>query len=279
MPELPEVETVCRGLRPALEGRRIERAIIRRKDLRKPFPAGLAAKLKDATVERVYRRAKYILCRLDNNFVLVIHLGMSGRVRVMRHAGEAMVHDHFILHTDRGDSIVLNDPRRFGLVDLVAAEDLDAHSLFRNLGPEPLDKGFDEGILGDSLRGKRVSIKTAIMDQGIVVGVGNIYASESLFLAGIDPAMEAGSVSRRKLARLVIAIRTVLQKAIDAGGSTLRDHRQTSGEMGYFQYSFAVYDREGQACPGCRCDISKTGGVKKIIQGGRSTFFCPRKQT
>ena len=279
MPELPEVETVCRGLSPVMTGVVIDRAIVRRKDLRKPFPKDLAANLAGARVTAIRRRAKYILIHLATGNVLVIHLGMSGRIGVYPRAYKPQNHDHFIIVLRDGQRIVLNDPRRFGIVDLVAGDDLGTHPLFSHLGPEPLGNQFSAPALAAALSGKKTAIKTAIMDQRIVVGVGNIYASESLFLAGIDPETPAGRIRGDRIDRLVRAIRTVLDKAIKAGGSTLRDHRRVDGELGYFQHHFGVYDREGMACPGCTCDISKTKGIRKIVQGGRATFYCPRQQT
>lgn len=278
MPELPEVETVCRGLEPVLVGRRIARADVRRKDLRKPFPRGLKAKLESAMVVHIARRAKYILIHLDNDFILVIHLGMSGRIGIHPRDYKPQMHDHFILHLQDGQQIVLNDPRRFGVVDLVRGDVLETHSLFAHLGPEPLGNDFSGSVLTAALKGRKTPIKQAIMDQRIVVGVGNIYASESLFLSGIDPETPAGRIRGDRIDRLVAAIRAVLKQAIKAGGSTLRDHRRVDGELGYFQHHFGVYDREGRACPGCACDISKTKGIRKIIQGGRATFYCPRQQ-
>lgn len=278
MPELPEVETVCRGLEPVLKGRVIARVDIRRKDLRKPFPKNLKRNLEGARAIDIVRRAKYILVYLDNGNVLAIHLGMSGRIVFQEHDYTPQLHDHFILHVKGGQQIVFNDARRFGVVDLVAADKLADHALFCHLGPEPLGDFFSGPVLAASLKGKKVAIKNAIMDQRVVVGVGNIYASEALFLAGIDPRRAAGTVKGTRAEALVRAIRRVLTKAIKAGGSTLRDHRQTNGELGYFQHSFSVYDREGRACPGCTCVVGKTGGVRRIVQGGRATYYCPRKQ-
>lgn len=279
MPELPEVETVCRGLEPVLLHRRIVRVDVRRKDLRRPFPRGLKGRVESARVTWIARRAKYILIHLDNDFVLVIHLGMSGRI-VFQGAGyKPQTHDHFILHLEDGRQVVLNDPRRFGIVDLVRAEALDTHPLFAHLGPEPLGDGFSGPVLAAALKNRKAAIKQVIMDQSVVVGVGNIYASEALFLSGIDPARPAARIQGKRAEALVAAIRDVLNRAIAAGGSTLRDHRQVSGELGYFQHDFTVYGREGQACRGCDCDIAKTGGIRKIVQGGRASFYCPRKQT
>lgn len=271
MPELPEVETVCRGLAPVLVGQVISKADIRRKDLRKPFPRGLKTRIESAQVTHITRRAKYIQAHLDNGFVLVIHLGMSGRIVFQPHDYKPQTHDHFILHMQDGQQIVLNDPRRFGIVDLVPTAQLETHGLFAHLGPEPLSNGFSGPVLAQALAGKKAAIKQVIMDQTVVVGVGNIYACEALFMAGIDPAMPAGAMTPARTEALAAAIKAVLQSAIAAGGSTLRDHRQANGELGYFQHRFSVYDREGMACPRC----AKKPPVMRITQGGRSTFYCP----
>lgn len=271
MPELPEVETVCRGLAPVLVGQVISKADIRRKDLRKPFPRGLKTRIESAQVTHITRRAKYIQAHLDNGWVLVIHLGMSGRIVFQPRDYKPQTHDHFILHMQDGQQIVLNDPRRFGIVDLVPTAQLETHGLFAHLGPEPLSNGFSGPVLAQALAGKKAAIKQVIMDQTVVVGVGNIYACEALFMAGIDPALPAGAITPARTEALAAAIKAVLQSAIAAGGSTLRDHRQANGELGYFQHRFSVYDREGMACPRC----AKKPPVMRITQGGRSTFYCP----
>ncbi len=270
MPELPEVETVCRGLEPVVVGHVIARVDLHRKDLRKPFPKNLKKVVEGAKVTHITRRAKYILMHLDNGYVLVVHLGMSGRIVFHPRAYKPQTHDHFIMHMKDGQQIVLNDPRRFGVVDLVKAAEMEAHALFAHLGPEPLSNAFSGPVLAEALKGRKTAIKLAIMDQRLVVGVGNIYACEALFMAGINPTKPAGRLKGDKAEALVSAIRKVLQKAIKAGGSTLRDHRQANGELGYFQHSFSVYDREGQVCGVC-----KTGHIRRMVQGGRSTFFCP----
>lgn len=278
MPELPEVETVCRGLEPVLKGQVIIRADIHRGDLRKPFPKNLKAALEGAKVSGISRRAKYILLLLDDGLVLVMHLGMSGRILIKDKDYTLQKHDHVVLHLKNGRQIVFNDARRFGMVDLIHQDALEQHPYFAGLGPEPLSNHFSGPVLVAALKGKKAAIKMAIMDQRLVVGVGNIYASEALFMAGIRPATPAGRVQGARAEKLAAAIKTVLKKAILSGGSTLRDHRQANGELGYFQHHFAVYDREGQACPGCTCDIVKTKGIRRIIQGGRSSFYCPQKQ-
>ncbi|MFN3826674.1 MAG: bifunctional DNA-formamidopyrimidine glycosylase/DNA-(apurinic or apyrimidinic site) lyase [Micavibrio sp.] len=279
MPELPEVETVCRGLEPVLKGHVITHADVRRKDLRKPFPRGLAAHLKGCTVQGLSRRAKYILIHLDNSYVLVIHLGMSGRIVFQDQSYIPATHDHFILRTDAGMQIVLNDPRRFGVVDLIAEENVAAHTLFKHLGPEPLASSFTGSFLHEALSGRKTAVKVALMDQRLVVGVGNIYASEALYRAGINPERAAGTIDKGEAVSLVKAIKEVLREAIKAGGSTLKDHRQANGELGYFQHSFAVYDREGDVCPVGRLKKTARGHtIRRIIQGGRSTFYCPACQ-
>lgn len=276
MPELPEVETVCRGLAPVLSGQVIAKADVRRKDLRKPFPRGLKGRIETAQITHITRRAKYILIHLDNGYVLVVHLGMSGRI-VFGPAGYMpQTHDHFILHMHNGTQVILNDPRRFGIVDLIKAVDLPAHALFSHLGPEPLSPDFYGPVLLAALKGRKTPVKVALMDQRLIVGVGNIYASEALFRAGIAPDRAAGSVTAREAEDLASSIKAVLSAAIKAGGSTLKDHRQTNGELGYFQHNFAVYDREGERCP---VDTAKKNArqhiIQRMIQAGRSTFFCP----
>lgn len=273
MPELPEVETVCRGLDPVLTGQVISRVDLHRKDLRRPFPQGLKTLIESAQVTHITRRAKYIQIHLNNNYVLIIHLGMSGRIVFHPHDYEPQIHDHFILHMKNKQQIVLNDPRRFGSVDLLKDDELDTHPLFSHLGPEPLSNGFSGPVLAEAIKGKKAAIKQVIMDQRVVVGVGNIYASEALFWSGISPEKPAGRVQGDQAEALVRAIKKVLQKAIKAGGSTLRDHRQANGELGYFQHSFSVYDREGLPCSVC-----KTKPIKRIVQGGRATFYCSQCQ-
>jgi len=279
MPELPEVETVRLGLAPVLEGRRLKRVILRRRDLRLPIPPGFAEALRGRRVERLDRRAKYLLVHVSGGRVLIWHLGMSGRVKIEDAMPDPPAkHDHVLFETDQAKAIVFNDPRRFGMMTLGDADSLDCHPLLKSLGPEPLGNGFSGPHLAARLRGRRGPIKAAILDQGVVAGMGNIYASESLFRAGISPKRTAATVQGGRAEKLAHAIREVLRDAIAAGGSTLRDHRRPDGELGYFQHSFAVYGRAGEACPGCDCDVSATGGVRKRTQSGRSTFYCPRRQ-
>jgi formamidopyrimidine-DNA glycosylase len=279
MPELPEVETVCRGLAKALTGARFAKVAQHRPDLRTHMPKNLAARLEGRRIEAITRRAKYILVTLDNKETLLMHLGMSGRL-VLSHDDNKppSKHDHLVFHFDNGVTLRFNDPRRFGMCDLVAANDLPKYKLLRHLGIEPLGPELTAKWLTAKFKGKKTSIKGALMDQRIVVGVGNIYACEALFHAGINPKRKAGACTPAQIAKLVPAIRKVLRAAIKAGGSSLRDYVQTDGNLGYFQHHFAVYGRMGKPCPGCRCDVKKTGGIKRIAQGGRSTFYCPTRQ-
>jgi formamidopyrimidine-DNA glycosylase len=280
VPELPEVETVRRGIAPHLEGARIVHFVARRADLRTRLPARLAERVSGRRVGAVRRRAKYVLVELeprgaDPAETMVIHLGMSGRL-VVRAADGAPPgrHEHVAFATDRGMEIRFSDPRRFGVLDLVETARLDADRRFAPLGPEPLSDAFTPGALAAALKGSRTSIKAALLDQHRVAGIGNIYACEALFIAGISPRRRAGSISPERLARLVAAVKDVLARAIAAGGSSARDYVQSSGEAGWFQHSWAVYDREGQPCPGCDCG----GGVRRVVQAGRSTFYCARRQ-
>lgn len=275
MPELPEVETICRGLAKALIGKTFCRVTRRRKDLRFPIPARLDKEVAGRTILSITRRAKYIMLHLEGGMTLLLHLGMSGRLVLERGHKTPEKHDHILFYTSCGQCLRFNDPRRFGMVDLYATDKLEQHRLLRHLGPEPLQKGFSPRILHSALQGKKQAIKLALMDQRLVVGVGNIYASEALFLARINPARDAGSLSHAECARLVPAIRRVLRKAIAAGGSSLRDYVQADGALGHFQNSFAVYGRTGERCRGCTC---KTGGIRRIVQGGRATFYCPHRQ-
>jgi formamidopyrimidine-DNA glycosylase len=250
-----------------------------RGDLRAPLPKNLPARLKGRRIEAVNRRAKYILISLDKGEVLLLHLGMSGRLVITQDDRRPpSKHDHLVFHFDNGATLRFNDPRRFGLCDLVPAADLSKHKLLHHLGIEPFGKEMTPKTLGAKFKGKKTSIKDALMDQRIIAGIGNIYACEALFYARINPERKAGACTKEQIANLVLAIRKVLKAAIDSGGSTLRNYAQISGDIGEFQHHFAVYDREGKRCPGCTCDVKKTGGIKRIAQGGRSTFYCPTKQ-
>jgi formamidopyrimidine-DNA glycosylase len=278
MPELPEVETVMRGLQARLEGRRLLRVVTRRPDLRWPLPPGLSQTMTGARVIGFRRRGKYILMRLDNLWSILLHLGMSGRM-LIGPAGQNSItlHEHIELETDDGWRVGFVDPRRFGSVDMILTEDEDSHRLLAGLGPEPLDDSFTPEILGQALAGKRTPIKAALLDQRIVAGLGNIYVSEALFCAGISPQRQAYTVVGVRVARLVPAIKQTLTDAIRAGGSSLRDYVKPDGELGYFQHAWKVYGREGEPCSKCP-GISACKGVRKINQSGRSTFYCPRTQ-
>jgi formamidopyrimidine-DNA glycosylase len=287
MPELPEVETVRRGLAPTFVGARFAKVETRRGDLRTPFPPRFAERLKGRRIEALTRRAKYLLATLSGGETLVMHLGMSGSFRVER--GEILVtppfhheraklaaHDHVVFELDNGARVVFNDPRRFGAMDLVKSDGIEARPPFAGLGVEPLSADFDAARLAAAFAGSRAPIKTALLDQKRIAGLGNIYVVEALFRARISPLRPASILADAKgkptaaARKLAPAIRAVLEEAVAAGGSTLRDHRQPDGELGYFQHSFAVYDREGAACPhkGCR------GTIQRIAQGARSTFYC-----
>jgi formamidopyrimidine-DNA glycosylase len=282
MPELPEVETVRRGLEPALAGARLTRVEARRPDLRFPLPEGFVQRLTGARIERLDRRAKYLLAPLDRGDTLVMHLGMTGRFdiegAVKERPGEFRYavprdakHAHVLFETEGGARITYSDPRRFGFMDLIPTADLSQHAWFKGMGPEPLEPGFDAALLGRAFKGRKQSPKTLLLDQRTVAGLGNIYVCEALFEAGISPLKPAGRVSKPRIAALAGAVREVLQAAIEAGGSTLRDYAGADGALGYFQHRFKVYDREGEPClrPGCG------GLIRRIVQGGRSTFFCP----
>ncbi|MEO6300631.1 MAG: bifunctional DNA-formamidopyrimidine glycosylase/DNA-(apurinic or apyrimidinic site) lyase [Paracoccaceae bacterium] len=274
MPELPEVETVRRGLVPVMEGQRIVEAVVNRADLRFPLPKNMAKRLIGATVLSLRRRSKYILADLDTNETLLIHLGMSGRILISgAMVGDAyhdhpmpQKHDHVVFQMDHGPRITFNDARRFGSMDLMPTATADEHPLLAKLGPEPLGNDFHETYLTDRLKGRRTPIKAALLDQHTVAGLGNIYVCEALFRAKLHPTRQATDIDA---APLVPIIRQVLTEAIKAGGSSLKDYRQTDGELGYFQHRFQVYDRTGEPCVVCGTPI------ERIVQSGRSSFFCP----
>jgi formamidopyrimidine-DNA glycosylase len=279
MPELPEVETVRRGLARALAGRRLTRVENRRADLRFPLPPRFRHRLSGRTVETIGRRGKFLLIGLSGGLTLIAHLGMSGRFRVFDGPLPPLEpHDHVVFETDAGITVRFHDPRRFGFMDLIDTADAVRHPMLTRLGLEPLGDEFCGSVLAPLLRGRRAPIKAVLLDQSVVAGLGNIYACEALFRAGISPKRTAATVQGGRADKLARAIKEIMADAIAAGGSSLRDHRQTSGELGYFQTAFAVYDREGRACPGCTCDPVATGGVRRISQSGRSTFYCARKQ-
>jgi formamidopyrimidine-DNA glycosylase (fpg) len=282
MPELPEVETVRRGLEPSMTGVKIAQADVNRPDLRWPFPERMAERLTGATVERLRRRSKYILADLDTKETLLIHLGMSGRMTVSGDPLGQFVHDHpaqekhdhVVFHMANGARVTFNDPRRFGAMDLMATGTEEMHPLLVKLGPEPLGNTFSEDHLISALKGKNTPIKSALLDQHVVAGLGNIYVCEVLFRAGIHPARKASKISAARIGSLVPIIREVLLEAIEAGGSSLKDFRQADGELGYFQHNFRVYGREGESCVTPDC----ASRIKRITQSGRSSFFCPTCQ-
>ena len=289
MPELPEVETVRRGLAPAMEGARFTKIEVHRGDLRWPLPKDFTQRLQGKTVTGIGRRAKYLLADLSSNDVLVMHLGMSGSFHVFRKSGDKALgryhheraqhaaHDHVVFHMSSGAIVTFNDPRRFGSMKIVAREKLDAEPLLSRLGPEPLGNAFDAAMLANACKGKKTSLKAALLDQRVVAGLGNIYVCEALHRALLSPTRMASTIASKigapndRAERLVEGIKAVLNDAIEAGGSSLRDHKRTDGDLGMFQHNFRVYEREGEKCPtpGCR------GTVKRIVQNGRSTFYCP----
>lgn len=283
MPELPEVETVRRGLEPSMTGAVITRADVNRPDLRWPFPDKMAKRLTGARVLQLRRRSKYILADLDTDETLLVHLGMSGRMTVSGdplgqfvHDHPALIkHDHVVFHMDNGARVTFNDPRRFGAMDLLQTATAEAHPLLAKIGPEPLGNDFNEAHLIAAFAKKNTPIKTALLDQSLIAGLGNIYVCEALFRAGLNPALKAKDITPAKLAALVPIIREILLDAIEAGGSSLKDFRQAGGELGYFQHSFRVYGREGEACVTQNC----ASAVARITQSGRSTFFCPSCQS
>lgn len=282
MPELPEVETVKRGLVSFLKNRSFTAIEVRSPSLRIPIPQKKMRGLIGARIVSIERRAKYILLSFDTGQTMIIHLGMTGSFTVYpagrHHDIDLDRHDHLVFVTDENARIVYRDPRRFGMIDVIRMNDVLLYPALKSLGPEPLEKSFTATVLKENLRRKTIAIKPAIMDQKVVVGVGNIYASEALFLAGIDPRTPACTVDDKKLALLVDKIKYILSEAIQSGGSTLRDYRRVGGERGYFQFHFSVYDRVGEACPGCTCSLKRTGGIQRIVQAGRSTFFCETRQ-
>jgi formamidopyrimidine-DNA glycosylase len=274
MPELPEVETIRRGLALRISGRQIVRAELRRPDLRRPFPPMLAERLQGARIGALARRGKYLLVELDDTGLLLLHLGMSGRITAGLTNTPPEKHDHVILTLDDGTVVRFNDPRRFGLIDYLERGAAGLHPLLAGMGPEPLEPGFDGAYLDRALAGKLTPIKAALLDQRIVAGLGNIYVCEALFRAGLSPRRLAATVAGARAVRLAAAIRAVLGEAIEAGGSSLRDYVQANGELGYFQHRWEVYGKEGEPCSACTC----AEGVRRIVQSGRSTFYCAKRQ-
>ncbi len=270
MPELPEVETVRLGLLPALDGQVIKEVIVRRRDLRTPVPEDFEDRVRGQKVLNLSRRSKYVLIELESGETIIIHLGMSGRIRIEEgNPPEPDKHDHVEFMTESRKCIRFGDPRRFGFVDLIEPDGVNEYPSIAKLGPEPLSDDFDAKLLLDRLKGKTTTMKAALMDQRIVAGLGNIYVNEALYRAAVSPKKKAGKLTRAKAELLVSVIKDVLHDAIQAGGSSLKDHRQTDGELGYFQHSFQVYGREGETCTQCDNNV-----IKRIVQQGRSTFYC-----
>jgi formamidopyrimidine-DNA glycosylase len=277
MPELPEVETVRRGLATVLDGARLAAVTLRRRTLRVPVPDDFEARLVGKRIRRIGRRAKYLLIEMEDGTLVIGHLGMSGHMRIWHGPPEEpRRHDHADFATDAGIVVRFTDPRRFGLLLLDHVDTIEQHPLMRHLGPDPLSNAFDAETLTERLAGRATPIKAALLDQRTVAGLGNIYVCESLFRAGISPRRLARTIKNDRAERLVAAIRAVLTEAIAAGGTTLRDHVSPDGELGYFDQSLKVYGHEGEPCPECMC--ARAAGIKRIVQGGRSTFYCPTRQ-
>ena len=282
MPELPEVETVLRGISPILEGNQIDYAQVNRPDLRRPFPNNLAKRLKNRKINFLHRRSKYILLDLSGGETLIMHLGMSGRIIISQkvagtfhhNTNHSQKHDHFVLHLKDNHQLTFNDPRRFGVIDLLRTENLELSGMLSQIGPEPLSNSFNEAYFVNTLRLKKTNIKSALLDQRVVAGLGNIYVCEALFRAGISPKRQALRISHKKLSSLVPIIKEILLEAISSGGSSLRDFRNASVDLGYFQHSFDVYGREDQDCYNTECDSK----IKRITQAGRSSFYCSNCQ-
>ena len=277
MPELPEVETIKTAIENSIGKTNIIKVSINNKNLREKIPDDLAAKVERAKIVSYGRRAKYIVISLDNGLSLIWHLGMSGRVKISESMPELAKHDHIVIETGNG-VIVYNDARRFGLFTYCPTDLLGQHRFFAKMGVEPFDEKLTDTYLAEKLKNKNIPIKTALLDQSIITGIGNIYASESLYLAQINPNRAANSLSLPECGKLIKSVIAVLTKAIAAGGSTLKDYQKPDGSLGYFQNMHCVYNKTGQKCPDCSCDINQTGGIRKTVLGGRSTFFCPVRQ-
>ncbi len=277
MPELPEVETIKTAIEKDIGNAIILNVSVYNKNLREKIPDDLAEKIVGSKICTYERRAKYILIHLDNAICLIWHLGMSGQIKISKQKLERVKHDHVVIETNNG-FITYHDARRFGMLTYFNEKENAAPKFLQNLGPEPFDERIDGKYLYQKFQSKKTPIKVALLDQSVIVGIGNIYASESLYEARILPTREANSLSLAECIRLLQKVREVLQKAIAAGGSTLHDYHKPDGSLGYFQNMHCVYNKTGQACPDCRCNIKKTGGIKKIVLAGRSTFFCPSLQ-
>lgn len=278
MPELPEVETIKEALRKSVDGALIEKVTVYNRRFRESVADDFEEKLSGAVILRLYRIAKYVVIDLNNGFSIIWHFGMSGRVKIFKEAPVSLdKHDHIVIETSKG-VLIYNDARRFGLMTHAKTAELSKHPLFGHIGVDPFSEDFCDEYLIKKLKNKKTPIKIFLLDQSIVCGIGNIYASEALYEAGISPLRESGSLKHAEAKKLVYAIKDTLAKAIAAGGSTLKDYRKPDGSTGYFQNQHCVYNKTGERCPNCNCDISKTGGIKKIVLGGRSTFYCANLQ-
>lgn len=278
MPELPEVETVKNALLKAVDKANITKVRIFNNRFRKIIPDDFAQRIEGAQITTIRRKAKYLLLELNNGLTIIWHLGMSGKVKISDFTPQNLEkHDHILIETDKA-TLIFNDARRFGMLTYTETSDLENDPLFAHIGIDPFDERLDELYLYNKLQNKKISIKAALLDQSIINGIGNIYASEALFDARIDPTRSAGNLSQKDCARLVQSVRKILRLAIEAGGSSIHDYRKPDGSLGYFQNMHCVYNKTGQKCMGCTCNIAQTGGIKKIVQAGRSTFYCPVKQ-
>ena len=275
MPELPEVETVKTAIERSIGKAKIESVVIRNSKLRIEIPKDIESRVRNSQISRIYRRAKYIVCELNNGISIIIHLGMSGKILICNELPSPLgKHDHIIVKTNKG-YLVYNDPRRFGLFTYCETPNIEEYKLFKYTGIEPFDKKLTPKYLFKKLQTKNISIKAALLDQRIVAGIGNIYASEALFDAKISPLRAANKISEEECKKLIASVRKILQNAIEAGGSTLRDYEKPDGTLGYFQNKHCVYNKTGQRCPNCTC---RNGGIQKVVIAGRSTFYCPHKQ-
>lgn len=278
MPELPEVETIKEALKKAAENAVIQSVVVKNRQFREVIPTDFEKRIVNAVICRIYRKAKYILIELDNGLTIIWHLGMSGRIKICdTFPAISDKHDHIVFQTTKG-IIIYNDTRRFGLITYTESVNIENHHLFTQIGIEPFDTSLTAQYLFERIHNRKIPIKTALLDQRIINGIGNIYASESLYEAGISPLRLCSDISLNEANKLIFAIKKTLNKAIAAGGSTLRDYRRPDGSMGYFQNQHCVYNKTGQRCPDCTCDINQTGGIKRITQSGRSTFYCSQRQ-
>ena len=278
MPELPEVETVKNALIKAIDKANITKVSIYNNRFRKIIPDDFAQRIEGSQITEICRKAKYLLLHLDNALTIIWHFGMSGKIKISDFPPKELEkHDHVVIETNKG-TLVFNDTRRFGMLLYEKTKNIETSKFLSHIGIDPFDKGLDGLYLFNKLQNKNIPIKVALLDQAIINGIGNIYASEALFDAELNPTRAANSLNIRDCERLVDSIRKILKQAIDAGGSSIHDYRKPDGSLGYFQNMHCVYNKIGQKCPGCTCNITKTGGIRKIVQTGRSTFYCPVKQ-